>query len=85
MRYRINWKKERPASLWKHEMVGSLVFASIAALLWWLLNIPWWVPVWFGANALASFLRLFERRPAEAQLTVTEVQATTVRVRQFRL
>ncbi|MEU9050109.1 hypothetical protein AB0D37_06850 [Streptomyces sp. NPDC048384] len=82
---RINWNKERPTSLWKHEMLGSLVFTAIAALLWWLLEIPWWVPVWFGANALASFLRLLERRPAKGRLTVTEVQATTVRVRQFKL
>lgn len=81
---RINWKKERPASLWKHEMVGSLVFATIAALLWWLLDVPWWVPVWFGANALASFFRLLERKPAQSELTVTEVEVTTARVRLFR-
>jgi hypothetical protein len=84
VRYRINWNKQRPASLWRHELLGYTVFAAAFTLLWLFVGTPWWIPLWFVGNALAAFLRLLERRPANGELTVTEVQTTTVRTRQFR-
>ncbi|MFI6684990.1 hypothetical protein [Streptomyces sp. NPDC050485] len=87
MSYRINWGKQRPASFWRHDLIGYLVFTAVATLVWALFGIPWWIPLYFGGNALVVFLRLIERKRDKGKLVteVTEVEAVSVRIRQFRL
>ncbi|MYX26790.1 hypothetical protein GTY75_08925 [Streptomyces sp. SID8381] len=68
-------------------MIGALTLAVIAALLWLLVGIPWWISAWFLSTSLYAFIRLFERKQSKDEsstLTVTEVRETRVQIREFR-
>ncbi|MGW1261239.1 hypothetical protein ACWD7Y_04660 [Streptomyces drozdowiczii] len=85
---RFNWNKPKPASYWKHDVVGTLVFAVVTVLLWWLVGVPWWVPAWFVGSALLPLLKMVERPSSKTELAVadevTVVQATAVTFKRFR-
>ncbi|MGW1180193.1 hypothetical protein [Streptomyces drozdowiczii] len=85
---RFNWNKRRPASYWKHDVIGYLFLAAVTLLLWWVAGTPWWIACWFVINAFVALLRMLERPPSKPELVVadevTVVQATAVSIRRFR-
>lgn len=89
MRYRFNWNKEKPASYWKYDVIGSLFFAAVAVLVWWLVGIPWWISLFFVWNAFFALLKMLERGSGTRELAVvdevTVVQAAAVSIKRFRV